>query len=232
MNKRKSATVVKSYLESPFNPTWPVVEQEHQAKIRVILGKVPPRKQQSRKRKRTEETQLNHKSDSKIVGTPKRVKPYVSGVNEVTKALEKDRLSVVFICRSVKPQTLVEHLLPLAHVNKTKICAMYDLSILLGNLVGTKMCTVFTEDTYHFVSTIARPLEFSNSQRCHPKKKKVCQKTKVHNATLIVILKSIFASRSQGITVVCVGACPRHKHPMVGEERRELAASLSTSYNT
>eukprot|EP00039_Didymoeca_costata_P009021 m.119647 g.119647 ORF g.119647 m.119647 type:complete len:217 (+) comp14325_c0_seq10:233-883(+) len=141
MNKRKSATVVKSYLESPFNPTWPVVEQEHQAKIRVILGKVPPRKQQSRKRKRTEETQLNHKSDSKIVGTPKRVKPYVSGVNEVTKALEKDRLSVVFICRSVKPQTLVEHLLPLAHVNKTKICAMYDLSILLGNLVGTKMCT-------------------------------------------------------------------------------------------
>ena len=60
----------------------------------------------------------------------------VAGINEVTKALEKDTLSLVLVCRSVRPALLTEHLLLLANRTRTKVCALYDFGPLLGRLVG------------------------------------------------------------------------------------------------
>lgn len=65
----------------------------------------------------------------------------VAGINEVTKGLERGELGLVMVCRSVQPALLTDHLLLQAHRGKVPVCAMYDLSPLLGRIMSIKTAT-------------------------------------------------------------------------------------------
>ena len=61
------------------------------------------------------------------------------GINEVTRLLEKDQLSLILANRSVKPLLLVEHLIPLAVQQHCHAVALNKLSEMIGPLVGVKI---------------------------------------------------------------------------------------------
>lgn len=67
-----------------------------------------------------------------------RRQAFVIGINEVTRLLEKDQLSLVLVNRGVKPLLLVEHLLPLACRQHCFAVAMNNLCERVGPLVGVK----------------------------------------------------------------------------------------------
>ncbi|XP_035693923.1 ribonuclease P protein subunit p38-like [Branchiostoma floridae] len=52
----------------------------------------------------------------------------VLGINEVTKALEKDRLRLVLVCRSVKPALMTQHLVLLSAVRRVPALCLSGLS--------------------------------------------------------------------------------------------------------
>lgn len=62
----------------------------------------------------------------------------------VTKALEKNRLSVVVICKDVEPIKLVQHIPLLAYLHSTPLCVLGgDASATLGAIFGIRSLIVF-----------------------------------------------------------------------------------------
>jgi ribosomal protein L7Ae-like RNA K-turn-binding protein len=62
----------------------------------------------------------------------------VQGLNAVTKALERDQLCLALVTRNVQPPLLIQHLPHLAHVHRTVLCAIPELSTLLAPLLHVK----------------------------------------------------------------------------------------------
>lgn len=58
------------------------------------------------------------------------------GINEVTRALEKGQLSLIFICRDVKPPRLVEHIAVLAALRGVPFFVLPKASTSLGRSLG------------------------------------------------------------------------------------------------
>ncbi|XP_072548369.1 ribonuclease P protein subunit p38 [Salminus brasiliensis] len=58
------------------------------------------------------------------------------GINEVTKGLEKDELSLVLVCSSVRPAHMISHLIPLSRTRAVPACQVPDLSDGLSGLLG------------------------------------------------------------------------------------------------
>lgn len=58
------------------------------------------------------------------------------GVNEVTRALEKNRLSAVLLAKEANPPILVRHLPPLAHLRGVPLCVLPGLCSLARETVG------------------------------------------------------------------------------------------------
>ncbi|XP_078694992.1 ribonuclease P protein subunit p38-like [Branchiostoma floridae x Branchiostoma belcheri] len=130
--------VSKNLLDSPYQRTWPTLEKgvtpEILSKLKSDLGAVSTylRKETSKgKRKRAktaedagklarsvEEQELARQLKSQLV----------LGINEVTKALEKDRLRLVLVCRSVKPALMTQHLFLLSAVRCVPALCLSGLS--------------------------------------------------------------------------------------------------------
>lgn len=62
----------------------------------------------------------------------------VFGINAVTKALEKKQLSLVVVCKSVNPISIIQHLPVLCHRSGTVLSPIPEKSEGLGQLFGMK----------------------------------------------------------------------------------------------
>lgn len=128
LRKDKQQTVYKLYLDSPFKPTWPSIVGEAAVEITQELDKHqctprPPRPNNGK----IEDTE----SSRSIV--PRAW--IVSGINAVTKAMERDQVDLILICKS-GPELLTRHMLLLAHSKSIKICACNSFSKTLGGFIG------------------------------------------------------------------------------------------------
>eukprot|EP00040_Diaphanoeca_grandis_P044866 m.13919 g.13919 ORF g.13919 m.13919 type:complete len:286 (-) comp9923_c0_seq1:58-915(-) len=64
----------------------------------------------------------------------------VSGINAVTKAMERDEILLMFVCKS-GAELLTRHMLFLAHNKSVKICAFANLTNTLGKFIGAPSAT-------------------------------------------------------------------------------------------
>ncbi|XP_005998550.1 ribonuclease P protein subunit p38 [Latimeria chalumnae] len=60
------------------------------------------------------------------------------GINEVTRALERDELCLVLVCKSIKPVLMCTHLIPLSASRAVPACQVPRLSENLAPLLGLK----------------------------------------------------------------------------------------------
>ncbi|XP_041961650.1 ribonuclease P protein subunit p38 [Alosa sapidissima] len=79
------------------------------------------------------------------------------GINEVTKGLERNELSLVLVCNSVKPRHMTQHLIPLSKTRLVPACQVPRLSENLAGIMGLKclLALGFKRETPAFTDTVA-----------------------------------------------------------------------------
>ncbi|KAK2910246.1 ribonuclease P protein subunit p38 [Channa argus] len=168
---------VKTSFTSPFTPTWSPLPQED---MRFILKTLKDKllsmglekkevKQFRlwRKKKDQKPTAATSGPFPQVQDSPKNGWTDVAarqqlaiGINEVTKALERNELKLVLVCKSVKPKHMTSHLIALSATRGVPACQVPRLSQSVSEVLGLKsvlalgfrQCT--TKDKEVFIETV------------------------------------------------------------------------------
>ncbi|KAL6462319.1 hypothetical protein MHYP_G00287410 [Metynnis hypsauchen] len=78
------------------------------------------------------------------------------GINEVTKGLERDELSLVLVCASARPAHMTNHLIPLSKTRAVPACQVVGLSAGLSGVlrVSSVLALGFRRRTTDFADTV------------------------------------------------------------------------------
>ncbi|XP_052475303.1 ribonuclease P protein subunit p38-like [Carassius gibelio] len=164
--EKKKPIPVKTSLNSPYSINWSPLEREHKHFIlntlKVKLSAVGLQKQRvsrfrewgSRRRSRkklskpTEDQKLAPEPEESVQSPPKPTEPrwtnpavrkqLAVGINEVTRGLERNELSLVLVCNSVRPAHMTCHLIPLSKTRSVPACQVPSLSESVAGLLGLK----------------------------------------------------------------------------------------------
>ncbi|XP_077070021.1 ribonuclease P protein subunit p38 [Siphateles boraxobius] len=168
MKKEKKKPIpVKTSLISPYRPSWrPQGEKRDKSFILNTLkdkiSAIGLQKQRVNRfrewgsRRRARKKAPNPTVDAKLAPEPagnvqplsKPIEPcwtnpavrkqLAIGINEVTKGLERNELSLVLVCDSVRPAHMTWHLIPLSNTRSVPACQVPGLSDSLSGLLGLK----------------------------------------------------------------------------------------------
>lgn len=153
VNKRQIP--VKTSFTSPFTPTWSPLPQED---MRFILKTLKDKLlSMGLEKKEVKQFRLwRKKKDQKPAVAVSEPSPQVQdspkngwtdlaarqelaiGINEVTKALEKNELKLVLVCKSVKPKHMTSHLIGLSVTRGVPACQVPRLSQSVSEVLGLK----------------------------------------------------------------------------------------------
>ncbi|EKX39777.1 hypothetical protein GUITHDRAFT_114025 [Guillardia theta CCMP2712] len=135
LNKQDRLLAVQR-LQKSFEPLRALLS------ARASKKRVTRVKERKRKRQSSEMVEDDPQPDDKVT----RVRAeelgdflgslFCVGLNEVTRALERDKLALVIVCKDSKPSFIVHHLLAAAAVRNTVICSIGETSLSLGELFG------------------------------------------------------------------------------------------------
>lgn len=150
----------KTCFTSPFTPKWSPLPQEDMHFILntlkenfVSMGlekkepKVfrPWRKKKKPEAAQSQDSDLQVSQDAASQESPKSGWTDVAarrklaiGINEVTKALERNELKLLLVCKSVKPQHMMEHLITLSATREVPACQVPRLSQSVSEPLGLK----------------------------------------------------------------------------------------------
>ncbi|XP_065178568.1 ribonuclease P protein subunit p38-like isoform X2 [Sycon ciliatum] len=154
---RKAHTkVVKSSLKTPLSLSWPEIAGSDVDSIKSTLAKYlggcnVGRKPVHSRKTEASATQAESTQDSAKLNAIRQAEStqdsakldairqaLAAGVNQCTRALEKDQLLLLLVCRSCPLPTLTQHLLPLAATRSCCAGAVPGLSDHLSSVIGVK----------------------------------------------------------------------------------------------
>ncbi|RXN30372.1 ribonuclease P subunit p38-like protein [Labeo rohita] len=209
--EKKKPIPVKTSLNSPFTTQWSPLEREHKRLIlntlKAKLSAVGLQKQRvnrvrewgSKRRSRKKTSKPNEDQEpapepAESVQTPSKPtepcwtnpavrKQLAIGINEVTKGLERNELSLVLVCNSVRPEHMTCHLIPLSKTRSVPACQVPTLSETLAELLGLKCVlalgfkrgTEAFEDVVRTITPVVPPLDVSWFPTALKKKSKKTQ---------------------------------------------------------
>ncbi|XP_072507714.1 ribonuclease P protein subunit p38 [Notamacropus eugenii] len=178
IRKAKSFTV-KTSLNNPYAINWSTLERDdmhfilHTLEERfkhVGLQKIenPKKKKQPFSKRQTKEKgtvdndevpkQKGTEISQKVPGwTPVHIRRQLAiGINEVTRALEKNELLLVLVCKSVKPAMMTSHLIQLSISRDVPACQVPRLSDSIAPVIGLKcvLALGFKKNTEAFVDEL------------------------------------------------------------------------------
>ncbi|XP_074538687.1 ribonuclease P protein subunit p38 [Halichoeres trimaculatus] len=154
--KKEKYVQAKTYLVSPFTPKWRSIPQEDMHfilnTIKDKLVSVGLQKKEEKvfrpwKKKKAknpssvpEVTQVVSAQDSPHRGwTNAAARGQLAiGINEVTKALERNELKLVLVCKSVRPKHMTDHLIALSATRGVLACQVPRLSQSMSEPLGLK----------------------------------------------------------------------------------------------
>uniref|UniRef100_A0A8C6V0X9 Ribonuclease P/MRP 38 subunit n=1 Tax=Neogobius melanostomus TaxID=47308 RepID=A0A8C6V0X9_9GOBI len=143
----------KAYFSSPFSTQWSPLPQED---MHFILKTVKDqlissgfqkkevkmfRQWRKKNKAKAEPPQVPKvKSEGGEVGwtDPSVRRQLAIGINEVTKALERNELQLLLVCKSVRPRHMTEHLISLSASRAVPACQVPRLSVTLAQPLGLK----------------------------------------------------------------------------------------------
>ncbi|XP_074049015.1 ribonuclease P protein subunit p38 [Macrotis lagotis] len=178
IRKAKSFTV-KTSLNNPYAINWSTLERDDMHFIlqtleerfkHVGLQKIENPKKKRRpfsKRQTKEEGTVDNdelpkeketETSQKEPGwTPVHIRKQLAiGINEVTRALEKNDLLLVLVCKSVKPAMMTSHLIQLSVSRAVPACQVPRLSESIAPVIGLKcvLALGFKKNTEAFVDEL------------------------------------------------------------------------------
>lgn len=162
---RKSKPIAtKTSLRSPYEKAWtPVVGDDMQFILQTLLDrfkklglkKMETQTKKGKKSKKTKPSDGNNNNNSvkeeagpqteapKEEAAPKPGwshtdlrKQLAIGINEVTRALEKNDLYLVIVCKSAKPEMMTKHIIELSYSREVPACQLPRLSENLAPALG------------------------------------------------------------------------------------------------
>ncbi|KAM8803639.1 ribonuclease P protein subunit p38 [Rhynchonycteris naso] len=172
---------VKTSLDSPYTVCWSALQREDVHFILQTLedrfksiglekieekkrSKKPFLKIQGRDRRsidvgmNEEVKEKKQEDDQKVSGwTSVSVRRQLAiGVNEVTRALERNELLLVLVCKSVKPMIITSHLIQLSLSRAVPACQVPRLSERIAPVIGLKcvLALGFKKNTTDFVNEV------------------------------------------------------------------------------
>lgn len=179
--EKKKPIPVKTSLNNPYNIGWSdLLQKQHKHLIldtlKEKLSATGLRKERvsrfrdwgSRRRSRKKaskptEEQNPASEPAESVQTPEPGwtnlalrKQLAIGINEVTKGLERNELSLVLVCNSVTPAHMTSHLIPLSKTRSVPACQVPGLSGSLSELLGLKcvLALGFRRGSEEFENTV------------------------------------------------------------------------------
>ncbi|XP_028983753.1 ribonuclease P protein subunit p38 [Betta splendens] len=153
--KAKKQIPAKTSFTSPFTPTWSPLHQEDMHFILNTLKEKLLSMGLEKKevkvfhswRKKKEQRLTEEPSDPvpQVLDFPKNGwtnaaarRQLAIGINEVTKALERNNLKLVLVCKSVKPKHMTNHLMTLSATRGVPACQVPRLSESVSKQLGLK----------------------------------------------------------------------------------------------
>lgn len=168
--------VVKTSLNNPYVISWSTLEREDvhfilqtlEDKFKSIgLQKIEDKKKKKPFGKKqscspdvetSEGLKEEHDENVKVSGwTPTHVrKQLVIGVNEVTRALERNELLLVLVYKSVKPAVITSHMIQLSISRTVPACQVPQLSQRIAPVIGLKcmLALGFRKNTMDFAEEV------------------------------------------------------------------------------
>ncbi|XP_040901040.1 ribonuclease P protein subunit p38 [Toxotes jaculatrix] len=145
----------KTSFTSPFTPTWsPLPQEDMHFILKTLKDKLtsmglekkevkvfrPWRKKKDQKPAATTSEPVPQVQDSPKNGwTDVAARRQLAiGINEVTKALERNELKLVLVCKSVKPKHMTSHLIALSATRGVPACQVPRLSLSVSEPLGLK----------------------------------------------------------------------------------------------
>ncbi|XP_054478463.1 ribonuclease P protein subunit p38 [Anoplopoma fimbria] len=151
---------VKTSFTSPFTPKWgPLPQADMHFILKTLKDKLvstglekkevkvfrPWRKKKVQKPAVTSELVPQVSQDAQVQDSPKNGwtdvaarKQLAIGINEVTKALERNELKLLLVCKSVKPPHMTDHLIALSATRGVPACQVPRLSQSVSEPLGLK----------------------------------------------------------------------------------------------
>lgn len=132
--------ILKNCLQDPYDISWPQLEKGVNSyvisKLKSFFQSHPELKKvkSGGKRKRSEQSPENQDPLRDHIFT---------GINVVTKKLERGSLDLVLVCKSAKPKILVQHFIPLCSTRTTPAASIGGLSKALGTDLNLKSVLAF-----------------------------------------------------------------------------------------
>lgn len=181
---KKKPIPVKTSLISPYTPRWmPLVNKNKRFILDTLKTRISDLGLQKRRvnrfrewgsRRRSRKKASNPAEDQKLApetaesaqtlskptdpcwSNPAVRKQLAIGINEVTKGLERNELSLVLVCNSVRPEHMTWHLIPLSRTRSVPACQVPDLSASLAELLGLKcvLALGFKRDAEAFADVV------------------------------------------------------------------------------
>ncbi|XP_056619200.1 ribonuclease P protein subunit p38 [Triplophysa dalaica] len=176
---------VKTSLNNPYNIEWSPLNKEHEQFIlNTLQDKITAvglqkkrvntfrdwgnrRRSNKKTSKPFEDHELATDSTESVQTTSKPSEPcwtsaavrkqLAIGINEVTKGLERNELSLVLVCNSVVPSHMICHLIPLSKTRSVPSCQVPRLSKTIAGLLGLKcvLALGFKRDAEEFADVVA-----------------------------------------------------------------------------
>ncbi len=153
----KKCIPTKTSFTSPFTPKWsPLPQEDMHFILKTLKDKLvstglekkevkvfrPWRKKKDQKSAATSDPVPQ---DAQVKDSPKNGWTDVAarrqlaiGINEVTKALERNELRLLLVCKSVKPTHITDHLIALSATRGVPACQVPRLSQSVSELLGLK----------------------------------------------------------------------------------------------
>lgn len=136
----------KQVLASPFASTFPSAKPGTKEAVLQIIVQLFPKPFISRKTRPSRKSQDDFDSTRKYDHHDARNrKPLrmLCGINEVTRALEKNKVEVVVVSRDVTPAFLVTHVPVLCFLTSARLVVLPGDGTELGHFLGTKRLLAF-----------------------------------------------------------------------------------------
>lgn len=151
----KRQTPAKTSFTSPFTPTWsPLPQEDMQFILKTLKDKLLSMGLEKkevkvfrpwRKKKDQQPVAVMPEPVCQVQESPKNGWTDVAarrqlaiGINEVTKALERNELKLVLVCKSVKPKHMTNHLIALSVTRGVPACQVPRLSQSVSEPLGLK----------------------------------------------------------------------------------------------
>uniref|UniRef100_A0A3B4C0K2 Ribosomal protein eL8/eL30/eS12/Gadd45 domain-containing protein n=1 Tax=Pygocentrus nattereri TaxID=42514 RepID=A0A3B4C0K2_PYGNA len=148
--QKKKPIPVKTSLDNPYSLRWTLLRRSENEFIlqtlkdrmdTVGLWKNPRKVKDFRSRRKAKK---RDSEPAEAENTPRGPgwsdeavrRQLALGINEVTKGLERDELSLVLVCGSARPAHMTNHLIPLSKTRAVPACQVPGLSASLSGVLG------------------------------------------------------------------------------------------------